>query len=90
MEVSFDNGTVVSKRPPPRKDASPYEKAIAEELTIDFNNGTKEVKFFNGTQIRINEQPDGTEQVDFIRPPESYAEVQKGDDSVIMNFNNGT
>ena len=54
-QVNFDNGTTLSIMPKPDENAAPYERAVAIEWTRDYNNGTEEIKYFNGTHVRTNE-----------------------------------
>ena len=90
IEVRFENGTTFFRRPPPKRDASPYDRAVAEEWSRDFNNGTREVKYFNGTHLIERRNSDSTTNIQYIRAPEAYAQQISGEDSVVMSFSNGT
>ncbi len=52
VKIEFSNNTVVYKFPPPKKGDTPYSRAIAEETYKDYMNGTVEIKYVNGTEIR--------------------------------------
>ena len=76
--------------PPPKKEDTPYSRAIAEDTYKDFMNGTVEIKYVNGTHIRRDKNQDGTYSIYYIRQPEGFAQESSEDNSASVTFNNGT
>jgi hypothetical protein len=74
IKIEFSNSTVVYKMPPPKKEDTPYSRAIAEDTYKDFMNGTVEIKYVNGTHIRRDKNEDGTNTIYYIRQPEGFAQ----------------
>ena len=90
IKIEFSNDTVVYKIPPPKKEDTPYSRAIAEDTYKDFMNGTVEIKYVNGTHIRRDKNEDGTYSIYYIRRPDGFAQEASEDTTASISFNNGT
>ena len=90
IKIEFSNNTVVFKIPPPKKEDTPYSRAIAEETYKDFYNCTVEIKYVNGTHVRRDRNENGTYSIYYIRRPEGFAQEASEDNSASVSFNNGT
>ena len=51
--ISFENATVITNYRPPNMFSSLYDNATMPQQMKNFSNGTLEIKFINGTQIRV-------------------------------------